>query len=47
VKPQVFGHVKSITSGMTLLMISDLPLIAIMLHDAETLAAEASSSKHD
>ena len=47
VKTQFFGHVRSIVNGMTVLMISDLPLITIMFHDAGTLATEISSSNHD
>ena len=37
----------SVASRMTVLMISDLPLIPTMFHDARILGAETSSSNHD
>ena len=46
VRTRVFGHVRSIINCMTVLMISELPLMTIMFEDARTLTTEISSSNH-
>ena len=46
VRTGVFEHVRSIINCMTVLMISEPPLMTIMLEDARTLTTEISSSNH-